>query len=175
MIKGFLRRLTYARYLLKGSTWKWIVKRAEAIVADHLEPWSSLRQPDHCIVHPTVSFRHGGNVVLGSHTRIQPYAVLWASPNSKITVGNYSGLGPGTMIFSSNHQYLAGQPYYRQPWIERDVTIGEDVWVGAGTVIVAGVTIGDHCVIAAGSVVTRDIPPNSVAAGVPARVIKTRA
>lgn len=53
------------------------------------------------------------------------------------------------------------------------ITIGDFVFVGMGTIILPGVTIGDHCVIGAGSVVTRDIPSNSVAAGVPCRVIKS--
>lgn len=53
------------------------------------------------------------------------------------------------------------------------VTIGNNVFVGVGTIILPNVTIGDNCVIGAGAVVTRDIPPNSVAVGVPARVIKT--
>jgi acetyltransferase-like isoleucine patch superfamily enzyme len=174
MIGALVSRLAYLRFLFRRGAWMWVIRRIDYLVTDHVLPWSELHQPEHCNIHPTVTFRHGRNIVLGSHTRIQPYAVLWASPRSKITLGRNSGLGPGTMIFSSNHQYVPGMPYHKQPWTEKDVTIGEDVWVGAGTVIVAGVTIGDRCVVAAGSVVTKDIPPDSVAAGVPAKVIKSR-
>ena len=174
MIGGMIKRMAYLKYLFLPSTWRWWAHRIDYIVDDHLKPWSEMERPEYCNIHPSVSFRHGQNIILGSHTRIQPFCILWASPNSKIRVGKYSGLGPGTMIFSSNHQYQPGVPYHKQPWNEKDVTIGEDVWVGAGTMIMAGVTIGDRCVIAAGSVVTKDIPPDSVAAGVPAKVLKSR-
>lgn len=169
-----LRRVQYIKYAFRGSTWQWLTRLLDSIVEDHLQPWSELARQPRSTVHPTVSFRYARNVILGRHTRIQPYCILWAAPRSRITVGNHSGLGPGTMIFSSNHQRHAGRPYYTQPWDERDVTIGEDVWVGAGTVILAGVTIGDRCVIAAGSIVTKDIPSDSLAAGVPARVVTSR-
>ena len=55
----------------------------------------------------------------------------------------------------------------------KPVVIGDDVWIGANAVILPGVTIGRHCVVAAGAVVTKDVPDNTVVAGVPAKVIKT--
>jgi acetyltransferase-like isoleucine patch superfamily enzyme len=121
-----------------------------------------------------VTFRRAENIEIGTHVRIQPYCAIWASPKGKISIGQYTGLGPGTVVFSSNHQFVPGMPYYKQPWREEAVTIGRDVWVGAGCVILPGVTIGDGAVVAAGSVVTRDVPAGAVVAGVPARVIKSR-
>ena len=53
------------------------------------------------------------------------------------------------------------------------IVVGKDVWIGAHATILKGVTIGDGAIIAAGAVVTRDVPPNTIAAGVPARVVKT--
>jgi acetyltransferase-like isoleucine patch superfamily enzyme len=53
------------------------------------------------------------------------------------------------------------------------VTIGDDIWIGANAVILPGVTIGDHSVVAAGAVVTKDVPPHTLVAGVPAKIIKT--
>jgi acetyltransferase-like isoleucine patch superfamily enzyme len=174
MIRGLMGRLGLLRFLFKASTWRWMVARIDALVDDHLMPWSELRRQPRSDIHPTVSFRNARNIEIGAWTRIQPYCVLWASPQSKIRIGQHSGLGPGTMIFSSNHRFEPGTPYHLQGWIEKDVTIGEDVWVGAGTMIVAGVTIGDRSVVAAGSVVTKDIPPDSIAAGVPAKVLRSR-
>jgi acetyltransferase-like isoleucine patch superfamily enzyme len=61
-----------------------------------------------------------------------------------------------------------------QPKIERDIVIGDDVWLGANVVVLAGVSIGDGAVVAAGAVVTKDLPAQCIAAGVPAKVIGMR-
>jgi acetyltransferase-like isoleucine patch superfamily enzyme len=143
MIAAVGRRLAYVKYLWSAGTWRWLLHRMDFLVADHLKPWSELRLPPNCDVHPTVSFRSAANVVLGDRTRIQPDCIVWASPNSTIRIGDNSGIGPQTMIYSSNHRYRPGQPYHDQPWIEKDVTIGRDCWVGGGSVILPGVTIGD--------------------------------
>jgi acetyltransferase-like isoleucine patch superfamily enzyme len=174
MIRGLIGRLGYLRYLVKPGAWRWIIDRFDYTVTDHIHPWSVLKREKGSYVHPTVTFRAAENIRLGHHTRIQPYSCLWASPNSRIVIGDHTGIGPGTMIFSSNHQFAPGTPYHTQPWTEQDVTIGNDVWVGAGSVILPGVTIGNGCVVAAGSVVTRDTPANTIVGGVPAKAIKSR-
>jgi acetyltransferase-like isoleucine patch superfamily enzyme len=61
-----------------------------------------------------------------------------------------------------------------QPRIEEDIVIGRDVWLGARVIVVAGVSIGDGCIVGAGSVVTRSLPPNSIAVGSPARIVGCR-
>jgi acetyltransferase-like isoleucine patch superfamily enzyme len=174
MMGALSQRLAYLRYLATPGFWRWLVARMDSVVVDHIRPWNQLPRREKTHIHPTVTFRKAENIEIGTHVRIQPYCAIWASPKGKITIGQYTGLGPGTVVFSSNHQYQPGVPFYRQPWIEKGVTIGRDVWVGAGCIILPGVTIGDGAVVAAGSVVTRDIPPGAVVAGVPARVIKSR-
>jgi acetyltransferase-like isoleucine patch superfamily enzyme len=175
MIGSIVRRLAYLRYLFFPGAWRWYLARLDFLIEDHLKPWRDLRRPRSGMVHPTVSLRHAYNIHLGERTRVQPYCVLWASPNGRIVVGEDTGLGPGTMIFASNHTFVPGTPYHQQPWVEKDVTIGKDVWVGAGCILVAGVRVGDGVVLAAGSVVTKDIPPSCIAGGVPARVLGSRA
>ncbi len=174
MIGGVLQRLGYARYLFSRGAWRWVIDRIDYTVVDHLAPWSQIHRGERAYIHPSVSFREASQISIGNHTRIQNHCCLWASPKGRIVVGDHSGLGPHTRIFSSNHQFLAGTPYHKQPWTESDVVIGKDVWVGAGSTILPGVTIGDGCVVAAGSVVTKGVPPGAVVAGVPARVIKSR-
>jgi acetyltransferase-like isoleucine patch superfamily enzyme len=83
-------------------------------------------------------------------------------------------MGPGVKIFSSNHNTSLGVPMNIQPYVEKDIIIGNDVWLGAGVIVLTGVKIGDGAVIAAGSVVTSDIPPYTIAAGIPAKPIKRR-
>ena len=83
-------------------------------------------------------------------------------------------MGPGVNIHAANHGMKSGQAMNAQPEIEKDIIIGNDVWIGSDAIVLAGVKIGDGAVVAAGSVVTSDIPANAVAGGVPAKIIKER-
>ena len=89
----------------------------------------------------------------------------------KITVGDYVMLGPKVQIYTANHPIA---PEVRR--LNHDqgipVTVGNDVWIGGGSILCPGVTVGDGSVIGAGSVVTHDIPAGVVAAGNPCRVIR---
>jgi maltose O-acetyltransferase len=88
-----------------------------------------------------------------------------------VTIGDRTLFGPAVQIYTATHPLDAT---LRSQGLEsaRPVTIGSDVWVGGGAIICPGVTIGDRAVIGAGSVVTRDVPPDVVVAGNPARVIR---
>ncbi|HTB80539.1 MAG TPA: DapH/DapD/GlmU-related protein [Opitutaceae bacterium] len=79
------------------------------------------------------------------------------------------------VVDSDFHNLWPPETRRRSPGFERDadVSIGENVWVGARSIILKGVTIGDNAVIGAGSLVTRSVPPNTLAVGNPARVVKT--
>lgn len=162
----------FARKLLRPATWGNTLRAVQALFEDQIFPLAQLRRGERTLVHPTANLRCAHNIVLGDDVRIQPGVCLWASPGSRIVIGNGSGLGPGCMFFSSNHRYRLGERYIDQPWEERDIVVGANVWIGSGCIVTAGVRIGEGSVIAAGSVVTRDIPPFSVAAGVPARIMR---
>lgn len=100
--------------------------------------------------------------------------------NSKIygtcTIGDYVMMGEDCTVITRNHRNdRTDIPMMQQGFEEeRPVTIGNDVWIGDKVTILAGVEIGDGCIIGAGSVVTKSIPPYSIAAGVPARIIRSR-
>lgn len=93
-----------------------------------------------------------------------------------VTIGKNVLMGPEVVIFTSDHEFSKTDI----PIIEQGngpvepVSIGNDCWIGMRVMIMPGVHIGDGCVIGAGAVVTKDIPPYSVAGGVPARVLKSR-
>jgi len=103
-----------------------------------------------------------------------------------VFIGNYCSIGPNLNIFRANHpmDYFTTHPLFYNPvfgHVKKDtlqrpgISIGHDVWIGANVVILPGCkTIGNGVVIGAGSVVTKDIPSYAIAAGNPARVIKTR-
>lgn len=88
-----------------------------------------------------------------------------------VTFGDDCFVGPNVSIYTACHSTNPVERNTRQEWA-KPVTIGNNVWIGGSVTILAGVTIGDNCTIGAGSVVTRDIPANSVAIGNPARVVK---
>lgn len=94
----------------------------------------------------------------------------------KVTIGSNVMIGQDVLIYTSNHSFdRTDIPMREQKYQEeRPVVIGNDVWIGARVIILPGVSIGDGVVIGAGSIVTKDIPPYSVCAGNPARVIKER-
>ena len=127
-------------------------------------------------VHPTVVLRHSSNIIIGHSCLINHNNVLQSGKlNAKIIIGNYVQTGPNVMMFAYNHgTELNNMPMISQPYYESDIIIGDDVWIGAGSVITAGTKIGKGSIIAAGSVVTKDIPSNVIAGGVPAKVIKIR-
>lgn len=88
-----------------------------------------------------------------------------------VHIGNDCMIGPGTCIITVNHP-LSPKGRRNHLGIAKPITIGNDVWIGANCTILPGVTIGNNVVVAAGAVVTKDVPDNCVVAGVPAKKIK---
>lgn len=89
-----------------------------------------------------------------------------------VTIGDDCFVGPGVHIYTACHSTDPRERQTRREWA-KSVTIGNHVWIGGNVTILPGVTIGDNCTIGAGAVVTHDIPANVIAAGNPARVLKT--
>lgn len=126
-------------------------------------------------IAPNVSFRNGQRIRIGADCHIGERCYLWAGDASgEILIGNRVSLAPQVFITASDYRFVAGQPFREQPRRERHVQIGDDVWLGTGVVVTAGVEIGTGCIVGAGAVVTHDLPANSIAVGVPARVISKR-
>lgn len=92
-----------------------------------------------------------------------------------VRIGSYVMFGPGVSIFSENHGFNnPEQLLWNEPTVRKGVVIEDNVWVGAKAIILDGVTVGTGSIVAAGCVVTKDVPPYSIVAGVPGKVIKTR-
>ena len=96
--------------------------------------------------------------------------------NGPVSIGQNVMMGPEVVIYTQSHKYdRTDIPMCEQDFDEpREVVIEDDVWIGRRVIIMPGVHIGKGCIIGAGAVVTKDIPPYSVAVGVPARVVKSR-
>ena len=126
-------------------------------------------------IAPNVSFRNGERISMGRDCHVGERCYLWAGDSTgRIIIGDYVSLAPEVFITASDYKFEPGKPFRQQPKNERDIRIGNDVWLGAQVVVTAGVTIGDGCIVGAGAVVTKDLPAGSIAAGVPARVIGKR-
>lgn len=110
-----------------------------------------------------------GDVVIGDHTRIGLHNTIIGP----VKIGSHVNLAQGITVTALNHNFDDTNKRIDEQGVSTNaVTIEDDVWIGANAVILPGVTIGNHCVIAAGAVVTKDVPPHSLVAGVPAKVIK---
>lgn len=110
-----------------------------------------------------------GDVMIGSHTRIGLHNTIIGP----VEIGSHVNLAQGITVTALNHNFDDTQKRIDEQGVSTiPVTIEDDVWIGANAVILPGVTIGNHCVVAAGAVVTKDVPPHSLVAGVPAKVIK---
>jgi len=110
-----------------------------------------------------------GDVIIGDHTRIGLHNTIIGP----VDIGNHVNLAQGITVTALNHNFSDTNKRIDEQGVSTNpVTIEDDVWGGANAVILPGVTIGEHCVVAAGAVVTKDVPPHSLVAGVPAKVIK---
>lgn len=96
------------------------------------------------------------------------------SGNGEVTIGSYFHSGIQCMIISQNHNYEGDRIPYDSSYVLKKITIGDFVWLGNRVTIVGNVTIGEGAIVAAGSVVCKDVPPCAIVGGNPAKVIKYR-
>lgn len=115
----------------------------------------------------------GEGLKIGNHSNIGPYCYIGCS--GYIEIGNHVMMSPRVSIYAENHVFERTDITIKEQGVRKQsVKIEDDCWIAANSIILAGVTIGRGSVVAAGSVVTKDVPPYSVVAGVPAQIIKQR-
>jgi acetyltransferase-like isoleucine patch superfamily enzyme len=115
----------------------------------------------------------GGRVETGIDVFLGPYVVIYG--HGGVEIGKDTLVSMHCRILSSNHTVPPPGTIIRsKPDELRPTRIGRDVWLGAGVTVLGGVTIGDACVVGAGAVVTHDLPPTTIAVGVPARAVGRR-
>jgi len=128
---------------------------------------------EHVLLEPNVWLTGSGHIHIGEgsflNLNVQVAAV------DRVTIGRHCMFANGCLITDANHRF--DDPDRPVPWqgftSKGPTTVGDNVWCGANVVITSGVTVGERCVIGANSVVTSDLPPFSIAAGAPARVLKS--
>ncbi|RQO69629.1 acetyltransferase [Pedobacter sp. KBW06] len=133
-------------------------------------PFNDFQLGERSVIEDFVTINNGvGDVLIGANTMIGIGSVIIGP----VKIGHNVMLAQNIVVSGLNHGYEdVSLPPSRQKEIRKQIIISDDVWIGANSVITAGVTIGKHVVIGAGSVVTKDVPDFCVAVGNPARVVK---
>ena len=125
---------------------------------------------DNCYIELPFHANFGGHHVhLGSNIYLNSNCTF--VDDGHIYVGDHTMFGPNVMVLTASHPL---EPELREKGLQfnKDIHIGRNVWVGAGVIILPGITIGDNSIIGAGAVVTKDVPNNVVVVGNPAKIIK---
>ena len=133
-------------------------------------PWNKFELGEDSTIEDFSAIHNGvGPVIIGDRTKIG----LSNTIIGPVTIGNDIRLAQNITLSGLNHNYEdVNMPIHAQGVSTAPIVIEDETWIGANVVVVAGVTIGKHSIVAAGSIVTKDIPPYSVAVGNPARVLK---
>ncbi|HQS06757.1 MAG TPA: acyltransferase, partial [Daejeonella sp.] len=191
--RGMIQRLFFKR----SSGWVLVGKGASIRYARHLSVGRDFIVEDYAEVN-CMTYRGivaGDRVTIGKHAIIRPTNIYGSAIGEGLKIGNNSSIGPYSYIgcsgfieigdnvmmsprvsiYAENHLFDHPDLSIKEQGVKREfVKIEDDCWIAANTIILAGVTIGRGSVIAAGSVVTKDVPPYSIVGGVPAKVIKSR-
>jgi len=125
---------------------------------------------------PNVTILHPERVYIGDNTEIGLRCILWGGKEtSTLKIGKNVMIGPSVKLIAFDHgMKISDIPMIDQTSNDKDIVIGDDVWIGANVVVTAGCKIGNGAVVAAGSIVTKDIPENVICGGIPAKILKNR-
>lgn len=166
----------FAASVLDPRVWLQGLRLAHFSGYSHVSQVRRLHRAPGATFAPNVSFRNADRIWIGEGAHIGEYSIIWAGNSTgRVLIGAKALFAPHVTLTASNYGIVVGAgPIMDQPKQERDIVIGDDVWLGANVVVLAGVTIGTGAVVGAGAVVTKDLPAHCIAGGVPAKVIGQR-
>ena len=125
------------------------------------------------IMHGSQLITHNGSITIGRGTAVNRFSILYGQGG--LTIGSNCLIGAMCVFVPANHRFDDPRiPIRQQGETRQGIVIGDNCWLGTRVTVLDGVTIGDNCVIGAGAVVTRSIAADSIAVGVPARVVRSR-
>ncbi|MBK8267400.1 MAG: acyltransferase [Planctomycetes bacterium] len=117
--------------------------------------------------HVRLETQESGEIIIEDNVVLSPGTLI--ASHDRISIGSYTMIGEFTSIRDQDHRTDSAGPVRESGYVSAAINIGRDVWIGRGCVVLKGVTIGDRAIIGANSVVTRDVPPDEVWLGSPAR------
>ena len=124
-------------------------------------------------IHPNVYMRNPEKITIGNSSNINHGCELYGAGG--ITIGSGTMVAYNTMIMSDSRTFMGSSPLKsRTERISKPVIIGDDVWIGAGSIILPGLIISDHAIVAAGSIVTKNVSEWDIVGGNPAKKISSR-
>jgi acetyltransferase-like isoleucine patch superfamily enzyme len=172
---GRQRRNNAVGVFFSPRAWKHIAAAIGMLGFDTIEQ-DSIQKDKSVRMSPTVSVRNGARISIGPGSEVGQGCHLWAGDkDGRIDIGTHALFAPNVFVTSSNYRFDDGAgPVMDQAREEWDIWIGDNTWLGTGVVVLAGARIGHGAIVAAGAVVTGDVPAYSVAAGIPARVVRMR-
>ena len=174
----------YAPYTIKHAARRWWLLRnigskgVDVYVDANVQ---LLRHPERTFLGDKVMLKEGvkicpthpdATIIIGDWTTIGYNVCIFSK--SKISIGKNCLIAPFCYFVDSDHGTELGSLIREQSMATAPITVGDDVWLGTGVIVMKGVTIGSGAIVAAGSNVTKDIPPNTVFAGSPAKFIRNR-
>lgn len=157
--------------------WKWVLKRFAYNVINNVRGLKLAKIGKGTNIHPTTIIREGEYVSIGENCLINHNNLIQAGKSAagSISIGNYVHTGTNVVMLGFNHGFYTRElPTKEQDYMDAPIVIGDDVWIGTGAIILAGVNIGKGAIVAAGAVVNKDVPPFAIVGGVPAKVLKER-
>jgi maltose O-acetyltransferase len=122
------------------------------------------------VVTSKVFIEHPYNVFIGEDVTVNEYAILQGGPSAQIKIGDRVHISYGVLILTASLALQNG--FYRDEHEAKSVVVEDDVWIAAKAIVLPGIKIGARSVVAAGAVVTHDVEPDTVVAGVPAKPIR---
>ena len=169
------RALKMITNLLRPSLFVHLIRQANFQSNFYLESMRTMKRGVGTEFAPNMMISNGERIEVGDRSAFGHGVTLLAGQNTgRIIIGKDVMVGPYCTMTCASYGFNLGVPANVQPMLEEDIVIGDDVWLGSMAMVMPGVTIGDHVIVAANAVVTRDIESWSIVGGVPAKVIGTR-
>ena len=163
-------RVRYEIILWYTGILKFIPGKLGCLIRNFLIPFNNGRN---VTIWDNVQIDSPSKLTIGDNVSVNRNSILHAG--GKIHIGSNVLIGPGVIIYSQNHSYSDSKKLIiHQGYNTKKVTISDNVWIAANAIVLPGVTIGEGSIVAAGSVVTKDVAANSIVGGNPAELIKHR-
>ncbi len=173
--------------LIAGSV-KWIYKRI--VLGNRLYTASVIRMSRTA----SIKARHGAKISIGKCSSLSSHSVVSATENARIYIGDYTGInyntvivarekidignnvmiGPDVAIYDHDHVFCSDEVIRKQGYVTKPIVIEDNVWLGAGVIVLKGVKIGKGSIVGAGTIVTKDIPEYSLVYDRKELVVKSR-